>query len=120
MDRTNQPQMGPLQLLGQMCGVWDQECLSCRWMGRKGHEMSWKMGPRIDRDSVSSHQPCRRMQGSALSWKAPSAVCGKEMEVWVGFEEIHPPLEGEEQEHKTVLESEVPLWQLLHQAAIEC
>lgn len=78
------------------------------------------MCPWIDGDSVSSHQLCRRLQGSVLSWKAPSAACGKEMELWVGFEEIHSPLEGEEQEDTTVLEREVPLRQLLHQVAIEC
>lgn len=55
-----------------------------------------------------------------LSWKAPSAACGKEMEVWAGFEQKHSSLEGEEQEDKTVLEREVLLRQLLHQTAIEC
>lgn len=81
--------------------------------------MSWKMYLWVDGGSVSSHQPRRRPQGSVLSWKAPSAACGKEMEVWVGFEEMHAPLEEEEQEDKTVLEREVPRRQLLHQAAIE-
>lgn len=61
----------------------------------------------------------RRLQGSTLGWKAPSAACGKKMEVRVGFEKIQPPLE-EEQEDKTVLEREVQPRQLLHQAAIEC
>lgn len=80
--------------------------------------MSWKTCPQIDRNSVSSHQPSTRFP--VLSWKAPSAACGKEMEVWMGFEQKHPSLEGEEQEDKTVLEREVLLRQLLHQTAIEC
>lgn len=37
-------------------------------------------------ETVSSHQPCKRLQGSVLSCKAPAAVTK-----WrVGFKEIHP------------------------------
>lgn len=73
------------------------------------------------RETVSSHQPCRILQGSALHWKkAPSAACVKEMEGWAGFKELHLPLEGEEQEDETVVEMGVPLRQFLHQAATEC
>lgn len=76
--------------------------------------MSWKMCLWVDGDSVSSQQPRRGLQGSVLSWQAPSAACGCTLGKY-------SPIPGEEeQEDKILLERDVQLRQLLHQAAIEC
>lgn len=78
--------------------------------------MSWKLCSETDGDCFYSPA----LYGPAPSRKAPAAACGKETEFWAAFEELHPQIEGEEQEDKTVLGREVLLRQLLHGAAVDC